>query len=154
MEFEQFDRLVEPLRARAATFDRDRFKLIEGRTATPEEITEAERALGATLPAQYKVFMERYGGGMFGFVDLLPVRVGRSSKESQDIVTVSRAEFPDGSAVALAPVGTGDFWGFPVEHGRCRGEVWFYYHDDDEPSPVAEDFLGFVARHGIQAGRG
>jgi antitoxin YobK len=39
---------------------------------------------------------------------------------------LSSAEFPDGSVVALAPVGTGDFWGFPVKDGQCRGEVWFY----------------------------
>src|SRR5690349_21651506 len=129
MEFEQFDQLVEPLRLRAVAFDEEDFKLIEARTASPEELADAERALGATLPAQYKMFMERYGGGMFGFVDLLPVRAGRSRKDVDDIVSVSRAEFPDGSAVALAPVGTGDFWGFPVEDGRCRGEVWFYYHD-------------------------
>ncbi|MEU8005849.1 SMI1/KNR4 family protein [Catellatospora sp. NPDC049111] len=151
MEFEQFDPLVEPLRARATKFDEEEFRLIEARTASSDEVADAERALGATLPTQYKTFMARYGGGMFGFIDLLPVRAGRSRNDTDNIVSVSRAEFPVGSAVALAPVGTGDFWGFPVENGQCRGEVWFYYHDVGEPTRVAEDFLEFVARYGVRA---
>jgi hypothetical protein len=150
VDFEEFDRLTAPLRERSATMaGRYGFPLIGAHTASPEDIAWAESALGVTLPAKYKTLMSRYGGGQFGFVDLLPVRA-TSARHRDDIVSVSQKEFPDGSYVAVAPVGTGDFWGFPVADARCRDEVWFCFHDAGEPAAVASDFLEFIARHGIQ----
>jgi antitoxin YobK len=150
MDFEEFDQLAERLRERDATIAVDGFRLIEARTASIGELAEAERSLGATLPTQYREFMLRYGGGMFGCVELLPVRAGTSRKDVDDVVSVSRHESPDGSFVAVAAVGTGDFWGFPVVDGRCLDGVWFYYHDGDDPTPESTDFLEFVARTGLR----
>ncbi|MEV1147917.1 SMI1/KNR4 family protein [Micromonospora sp. NPDC049799] len=153
MDFEEFDQHVQSLRARTAQsgFEAiEDFKVIEGLTASAEEIAEAERALGATLPAQYKAFMMRYGGGSFGFLDLLPIPTAGSAHHVDDVVSVSQAEFPDGSFVAVAPVGTGDYWCFPAIDGRCSDEVWFHYHDADDPTLGAPDFLHFAARHGTQ----
>ncbi|MEV4759934.1 SMI1/KNR4 family protein [Micromonospora sp. NPDC049559] len=151
MDFAEFDRLVEPLRERSARMVAAHdFPLIEARTATDDEIASAERALGVVLPARYKAFMVRYGGGQFGFVDLLTVP-GRGADGVDDIVSVSRGEFPDGSFLAVAPVGTGDYWGFPVTDGRCHDEVWFRFHDAGEPTKEAADFLEFVARRGVRS---
>ncbi|MFI6332825.1 SMI1/KNR4 family protein [Micromonospora chersina] len=153
MDFEEFDQQVQSLRARAARSGYEEiedFKVIEGLTASAENIAETERALGATLPPQYKTFMMRYGGGQFGFLDLLPIPTAASAHHVDDVVSVSQAEFPDGSFVTVAPVGTGDYWCFPVLDGRCSDEVWFHYHDIDAPTLDAPDFLDFVARHGIQ----
>ncbi|MET8912411.1 SMI1/KNR4 family protein [Micromonospora sp. NPDC004551] len=153
MDFEEFDQHVQSLRARAARsgFEEiEDFKVIEGLTASAEDITEAERALGATLPEQYKAFMLRYGGGQFGFLDLLPIPTAASAHHIDDVVSASRAEFPDGSFVAVAPVGTGDYWCFPVLDGGCSDEVWFRHHDADDPTLEAPDFLNFVARRGTQ----
>jgi hypothetical protein len=61
--------------------------LIEGHTATPHELGEVERHLGVTLPAKYKSFMLRYGGGMFGFIDLFPV-LGRG-RSGDDVTSVN-----------------------------------------------------------------
>lgn len=118
MEFEEFDQHVASLRDRAARSGVaavEDFALIEGLTTSAQEIAEAERALGAVLPAKYKAFMVRYGAGQFGFVDLLPIAAGG---HDGDVVAVSQAEFPDGNFVAVAPVGTGDYWCFPVVDGR------------------------------------
>ncbi|MFI5490476.1 SMI1/KNR4 family protein [Micromonospora echinaurantiaca] len=153
MDLEQFDHHVQSLRARAARsgFEEiEDFKVTEGLTASAEEIAEAERALGVTLPKQYKAFMRRYGGGQFGFLDLLPIPTAGSAHHVDDVVSISQAEFPDGSFVAVAPVGTGDYWCFPVLDGRCSDEVWFHYHDVDEPSLEAPGFLEFAARLGIR----
>ncbi|WP_327030667.1 SMI1/KNR4 family protein [Micromonospora sp. NBC_01740] len=153
MDLEEFDQHVQSLRTRAARsgFEEiEDFKVIEGLTASAEDITEAERALSATLPKQYKAFMMRYGGGQFGFLDLLPVPTAASAHHVDDVVSISQAEFPDGSFVAVAPVGTGDYWCFPVLGGRCSDEVWFHYHDTDDPTLEAPDFLEFVARRGIR----
>ncbi|MFI7335826.1 SMI1/KNR4 family protein [Micromonospora aurantiaca (nom. illeg.)] len=76
MDFEEFDQHVQALRARAAgsgSEEGEDFTVIEGLTATAEDTAAAEQALGATLPEQYKAFMRRYGGGQFGFLDLLPI---------------------------------------------------------------------------------
>ncbi|MGV9806463.1 SMI1/KNR4 family protein [Micromonospora chersina] len=153
MDFEEFDRHVQSLRARAARsgFEEiEDFKVIEGLTASAKEIAEAERVLSATLPVQYKAFMMRYGGGQFGFLDLFAIPSIGILQEVEDVVSVSRAEFPDGSFVAVAPVGTGDYWCFPVIDRRCGDEVWFHYHDVDEPTLEAPGFLEFVARLGIR----
>lgn len=153
MEFEEFDQRVRSLRTRAARTGFEGVeddKVIEGLTASADEIAEAERALGASLPAQYRTFMMRYGGGAFGFLDLLPIPGAGSAHHLEDVVSISQAEFPDGSFVAVAPVGTGDYWCFPVVAGRCRNDVWFHPHDAGDPTPAAPGFLDFVARHGTQ----
>ncbi|MBM7489460.1 hypothetical protein JOD64_000682 [Micromonospora luteifusca] len=153
MDFAEFDEQVLSLRARVARsgFDAvEDFKVIKGLTASAEETAEAERRLSVTLPEQYKAFMVRYGGGSFGFLDLLPIPAAGSSNQVDDVVSVSQAEFRDGSFVAIAPVGTGDYWCFPVLNGRCSDEVWFHYHDAGDPTVEASDFLEFVARRGVQ----
>jgi hypothetical protein len=53
--------------------------------------------------------------------------------------------------VAVAPVGTGDYWGFPVVDGRCLDEVWFHFHDAGDAELDASDFLEFVARRGLRS---
>ncbi|MEU4779098.1 SMI1/KNR4 family protein [Micromonospora sp. NPDC023633] len=80
--------------------------------------------LGATLPKQYKAFMMRYGSGQFGSLDLLPIATAASAHHFDDVLSVSQAEFPDGSFVAVAPVGTGDYWCFrPRRPVQRRGVV-------------------------------
>ena len=152
MDFGEFDQLARRLREEAAAAARmaPGFSLMEGRTASAEDIAEAEHALGVALPQKYKTFMRRYGGGTFGFADLLPVRARGSGGDSDDIVSVSRRRFPDGSFVAVAPVGTGDFWVFPVSAGRCREEVWLHVRDGGDPAPEDADFLDFLARVGVR----
>src|SRR6266540_630166 len=66
-----------------------------------------------------------------------------------DVVSVSKREDPAGSFVAVAPVGTGDYWGFPVINGRCSDQVWFRFHDAGAPELAANDFLTFVANRGL-----
>jgi hypothetical protein len=150
MDLAEFDRLAESLRHRSALATAtDGLPLIEGFTSTAQEITDVEQHLGVTLPDKYKSFMMRYGGGGFGFVELIPL-TSPPSAGIQDLDSLNREEFPDRSFIAVAPVGTGDYWGFPVTHGRCHDQVWFHFHDADDPELDADDFLEFVARHGLQ----
>ena len=147
MDFTEFDQLVEPLPARSAAMQAAHgFVLIDARTASGQELHDAEQRLGATLPSRYKTFMMRYGGGQFGSVDLLPVT---PIPDGEDIVLASQREDPSGSFVVVAPVGTGDYWGFPVINGRCSDQVWFRFHDAGDPELAAPDFLTFGANHGL-----
>ncbi|MET8151795.1 SMI1/KNR4 family protein [Actinoplanes sp. NPDC049668] len=149
MDLEEFDALAEALRQKsAASVAKYGFALIEGRTATADEITAVELRMGVILPSKYKAFMRNYGGGMFGFVDLLPVI---AEPGDDDLLAVNDREFSDRGFVAVAPVGTGDYWGFPVAGGRCHDEVWFRFHDAGEPEVVADDFLEFAAIRGLRS---
>ncbi|MFD0743167.1 hypothetical protein ACFQ1L_16295 [Phytohabitans flavus] len=69
----------------------------------------------------------------------------------EDLRSVNDREFPDRTFIAVAPVGTGDHWGFPVTDGRCHDEVWFHFHDAGAPELDAADFLEFVAHRGLSA---
>lgn len=151
MDIAQFDALAEPLREQsAASLARYGFPLMEGRTATDDEVSQVETRLEVALPENYKAFMVRYGGGMFGSVELFPI-VSRESAHEEDLLSVNDREFPDRTFVAVAPVGTGDHWGFPVTNRRCHDEVWFHFHDAGEPELDSADFLEFVVRHGLRA---
>ncbi|MEV0134545.1 SMI1/KNR4 family protein [Dactylosporangium sp. NPDC050688] len=151
MDQAEFHRLAEPVLRRTAAADAEHgLGLVYGRTATAAEIAAVERAMGVVLPEQYKAFMTQYGGGIFGFLELFPV-VARPHEYRDNLRTVNDAEFPDRTFVAVAVVGTGDHWGFPVTGGRCHDQVWFHFHDDANHEPVAGDFLEFVARHGMRS---
>ena len=151
MDPAEFDALIEPLRQRsAASAAVHGLALIEGCTATANEIADVEHQMGVVLPAKYKEFMMRYGGGVFGFVELFPIVI-HAADDGEDLRSVNDREFPDRTFIAVAPVGTGDHWGFPVVDGRCRDEVWFQFHDAGEPELDAADFLEFVAHHGLNS---
>jgi hypothetical protein len=52
--------------------------------------------------------------------------------------------------VAVAPVGTGDWWGFRVQDGVCAEAVDFWFHDDDVFEPAGSDFLEFLVQQGLK----
>jgi antitoxin YobK len=93
--------------------------------------------------------MMRFGGGLFGYVELFPI--GATPGNYDDLGAVNDHEFPDRGFLAVAPVGTGDFWGFPVIDGSCLDAVWCRYHDVDDDDLVAADFLDFVAESGLKS---
>jgi antitoxin YobK len=136
-EFELRLNLVR--RRRSASMPAD-FEPFEFLTASDQELRRVEDELGAVLPAQYREFMMRYGGGEFLFLDLVPVG---------DLVSVNRFEqVPD--FVVIAPVGTGDSWGFDVSDGVCGDEVSFWFHDDRRREPDSADFLEFLSAKGLR----
>jgi hypothetical protein len=151
VDFEEFDTLSEPMRRREeAMMASNGFSAFDGHTASASELASIEALLGVVLPAQYKTFMIRYGGGGFGFVELLLPVLGQPSDGREGVASVNREWFADRSFVAVAPVGTGDYWGFPVVDGRCLDEVWFHFHDGGDDELVASDFLEFVASRGLR----
>jgi hypothetical protein len=101
-----------------ASAPRKGLRLFDSWVATDEDLDRAEAELNVRLPAKYREFMRHFGGGEFLFVDLL---------------TVNRDESPAAGFVAVAPVGTGDWWGFVY--------------------PDSSDFLEFMASKGLRAGQ-
>lgn len=153
MDLGEFDALAVLLQRKSAeSVARYGFALVEGRTSTLAEIAQVEDRMGVIFPDKYKAFMTRYGGGAFGFVELLPIVAPDTPDEYGDVLTQNDRHFPDRDFVAVAEVGTGDYWGFPVSEGRCHEQVWFHYHDaEDDREPVAADFLAFVAEYGLKS---
>ncbi|GGN20914.1 hypothetical protein FHR83_002076 [Actinoplanes campanulatus] len=150
MELTEFEALAEPFCREAAEQQaRYGFNPIEGLTVTAAEIAAVERGMAVTLPDRYKAFLTRFGAGLFGFVELFPIVPVPGRYD--DLRTVNDQEFPDRDFVVVAPVGTGDHWGFPVVAGRCQEQVWFHYHDVDDDELVAADFLEFLAEQGLKS---
>lgn len=134
--------------AREGGMEIERFVPFDLHPATADELAHAERALDVELPDQYKDFMMRHGGGMFLFVDLLPIK---SSDAPEDLLSRNTGEWHTPDFVAISPVGTGDWWGFIVNNGRCFPGVYFWRHDDDDRELTYDDFYTFLANQGLKA---
>lgn len=119
MESSEFDQIIKSYRTKHPFwFEGD----IEAPT-TEDELAAFEEAVGAGLPAEYKYLVGRYGSGHFAFTNILSVRDGGWSIRAaqsflpKDFIPVSDNE-------------CGDFYGFLVEDGSCRPELYFADHDD------------------------
>ncbi|MEW2427766.1 SMI1/KNR4 family protein [Micromonospora sp. NPDC047644] len=149
MEFEELEAQVESFRAGIAGRQYPPgFQLFDSMIATDAELAAVEAALGTQLPSKYKRFMQVFGGGVFSFVELLPVRSSDGSDEDLFSVNLGAYAVPD--FVAVAPVGTGDWWGFVSEKGVCREQVDFLDHEDGTVHFQFSDFLQFVLVKGLR----
>lgn len=113
----------------------------EALIATSSEVAEIEHELGVRLPDEYRWFMMRYGGGAFGFLDVLPVRPGAGFEG----LVEANAEPIAANFIAVAPVGTGDQWGFRSSDGVCTSAVYFLDHETAEVEFQSRDFLEFLS---------
>jgi hypothetical protein len=94
--------------------------------------------------------MRVFGGGVFSFVELLPAR--SPDGRSEDLLSVNTGEYAVPDFVAVAPVGTGDWWGFVSENGVCHEQVCFLDHEDGSIQADSADFYEFVSVKGVRAG--
>jgi hypothetical protein len=115
--------------------------------ASDSDLQRVERELMVQLPSVYKNFMRQYGGGQFLCLDLLPVISADDNNE--DVLTVNLYQSSRTNFIAVAPVGTGDWWGFSHDDGICRERVDFLDHEDNRVSEFAPDFLAFIAKEGL-----
>jgi hypothetical protein len=148
MEFEEFDAHLARVRAeREGGALPEGLQLFEFQSASDAELLRVEQELAAQLPEKYKEFMRRYGGGQFLFVDLLPAI---SPEGRDDLLNVNQSEFTPKGFLAVAPVGTGDWWGFPTTDGICDDQVFFWDHEDGRMQVSHPDFLVFLTHNGLR----
>ncbi|MBC6460374.1 SMI1/KNR4 family protein [Actinomadura sp. HBU206391] len=149
MEFQEFEVVLQAARAERLGSDYpEEFQLFDFWRATDSDLRQAESELGVQLPEKYKEFMRRHGGGVFMFLDLLPV-VSPDGR-AEDLVMVNKGEFREAGFVAVSPVGTGDWWGFSLSDGVCGDTVDFLDHEDGGITPSFADFLDFLTQKGLR----
>lgn len=151
MEFDEFEALLHDARAKYAG-DRipEGLSLFDFLRASDQDLDQVEMELAVHLPSKYREFMKRYGGGQFLFVDLLPAI--SEGDRLEDLVMVNRDASWRGAFFAVAPVGTGDWWGFSVADGVCKASVDFIYHEDGIIEEGQQDFLDFLAKRALRVG--
>jgi hypothetical protein len=148
MELEEFEVQLRAIRAaRAGREYPPGFQLFDSLLASDEDLAIVETALRTRLPQKYKEFMRRFGGGAFLFLELLPAR--SEDGRLDDLLARNKGDFAVPNFVAVAPVGTGDWWGFVTSDGVCEEQVYFWDHEDGHVEPDCPDFLDFAARHGF-----
>ena len=118
-------------------------RILDAMRATEDELSTTESQLGTQLPAKYKQVMTTYGGGMFGFVDLLPVRAPNGGAD--DLVKANTGSYVIADFVAVAPVGSGDMWGFATSGGVCAEVVSIWDHETGEIRFDSDDLFAFLA---------
>ncbi len=148
MEFEDFRRRLDAVRAATSddTIPED-FSPFDLTPASEDEILAAEEALGLRLPAAYKQYMNQIGAGSLQYLDLLPLTLNDGEEDS--LVSVNTGEFKIPGFVAISPVGTGDWWGFPVTDGMADDRVLFWDHEDGSFEQETADFFEFLDQKGL-----
>jgi hypothetical protein len=153
MELDEFRTRVDAFLAeRAGRQFPPGFQPFDSLVASAEDISTAETQLNVRLPGKYAEFMKVYGGGMFAFVDLLPVI--SHQRGDDDVLMANTGQFAIPDFVAVAPVGTGDWWGFVSREGGCADAVSFWDHETGKIQFDSDDFLEFVASRGLRGDRG
>lgn len=149
MNFDQLDSYVHGVLARHRSLglpeEMSPFKLVQ---ASQADIDQTEQVLEVQLPEQYKEFMCRYGGGSFASLDLVPIVASIEFSINLTSLNLREERFAL-PFIAVAPVGTGDWWGFEVLEGICRNEVSFYSFEDEVARIKYPNFLEFITREGL-----
>ncbi|NYH52047.1 hypothetical protein HNR06_001636 [Nocardiopsis arvandica] len=149
MEFAEFEHVLSSVRDRGEEGDfPEGYSPFDFWSASQGDILLAEQELKVSLPEAYVGFMRGYGGGQFLFLDLLTVV--SHGREAEDLISVNRSSPLSAGFLALAPVGTGDWWGFPVRDGACTNAVALLDHEDGRTEPLGLDFLEFLIREGLR----
>lgn len=110
--------------------------------ATLQDIECVEKKLGIILPTQYKDFLQAYGGGYIG-----PVNIFSAYPAGDWYLPTKKAELihPKGF-LPVTDDETGGYYGFMATNGVC-GPAIFYLHPDDDPEPHKQydSFFDYVA---------
>ena len=77
-----------------------------------------------TLPADYKDFVRRYGGGDFGYANVFS-----AIPTSQWYIVEHNRLIEHDAFVAISDNECGDYYGFQTADGVCATEISFFDHD-------------------------
>ncbi len=156
MTFEDFEvKLIEVKRAKPLLFE-----LEADKAPSEQEVADCERILGITLPSKYVYFVQRYGGGYFGYANIYsldPSSCYYLLNHNQHLQKPALSDaMSENSALILSVLfiadnGCGDLYALTIEDGKCLDEVKFYNHEDNTltPTPYA-DLLEYLLSEGLK----
>jgi len=144
MDFDQFSQLIQRIKSQDPGL---LYSIDADPPATDVEISEVQTLLEAHLPNSFIQFLKIYGGGAFGYADIL-------SLVSDDINYIINNQ-PTGAKtlqfVAFSPNGCGDYYGFPVVANSCEDRILFWDHEQNElDSTRYTDFFDFLAKVALE----
>jgi hypothetical protein len=119
-EFKQ--RLVEARQERPKVFE----AAVSDAPASDRQIESLERLLGFSLEDSHREFLQKFGGGEFGFGVLFS-----ADPESEWYVytQLKQSGLDASSFVPVSDNFAGDAYGFRVERGRCKKPVVVWDHE-------------------------
>lgn len=111
------------------------------------EIDKFEDENKIKLPEKYKYFLQRYGGGYFGYVNVYLLDA------ESDFYVLNHNELPIDKYLKIADNGCGDYYMFCVEEGRCLESLYFYEHDTGDISKTEyADIFEYLVSVGFKYG--
>lgn len=113
------------------------FELMSNRNITVKDITAVEEKLGIALPSDYKVFVERYGGGMVAFVKIYTLE--------ELIEQNSSINCP--SLLVVSDNGAGDLLGYKIDTEDRT--IYLYEHDERRLVGKYSDLFSYICSVGL-----
>lgn len=125
MDFQNFKKTIMKVKKEHPIW----FGLEPDSVAKDDDIYNAEKALKATLPDEYKKFLKEFGGGYFAFSVIFSLDPNSDwnlikQNEKYNSILNKHIIFSDNES--------GDFYGFFVEENKCNPEIFFYDHEIDQ----------------------
>ncbi|MEN5094849.1 SMI1/KNR4 family protein [Pseudomonas protegens] len=122
MNFSEFEQLLDTKKSLYPIW----FEIPADRTATEEDIIEAQNDLELRLPAEYSQFLQQHGGGYFA----LGIVYSLDRDSDFNLARINRQHPLIGKCHLLfSENGCGDFYGFRIENNQCLAEVYFFDHE-------------------------
>ena len=124
----------------------DDFECTQG--AAEQALTQAESALGLTLPSELRELLRETNGieersAYLSFI--LPIeRIERDNLEMRQSAALS-LYMPFDNLLFFADAGNGDLFGFPISrNGTIGKEIFVWNHEDDSRSWCAPSLKTFI----------
>ncbi len=138
-EFEKFYRTQKVKRPKV-------FELaITDALATEIGLAAIERTIRLKLPKDYKSFLMKYGGGMFGLVNVL------SADPNSDYYVLSvYNSIKERAGINILPFSddfAGGWYGFKIKNGKVLDEIFYWNVDTGLVSTRYKSFLDFVSKN-------
>lgn len=112
----------------------------------PDRITEVEKYYDVIFPDSYKDFLSQYGGGYFGLIVVYSCDCNGMFYIKD---TVSKEWVEEKKFLPIVDFETGDFVGFKIESGICKGKVSLYSHEEDKLHDMNMELYEVLLKYGL-----
>lgn len=123
------------------------FALESDAKAETREIEDVEKYYEVILPDAYKDFVNKYGGGYFGFIVVYSCDCNGAFYMKKN---VSKEWVLEKSFLPVVDLETGDSIGFEIKNGICQDRMVLYSHEEGELHKIEMDFYEVLLKYGLK----